>query len=275
MCFHDGPGIRTTVFMKGCSLHCPWCSNPENIKFTMEQYYIKEKCDEYREYCLDRETCQKEVLDGKLSKEVCPFRARGCYGKYYAADELLEELLRDKAYYDTGGGVTFSGGEALMHMDYLEDIMEELKKRKIHIAVETSLHVPIAFVRKAIPYVDLLYIDVKILDHNDCQNILGGDVEQFKSNVDYVISQGIEVIFRVPCSNQYTLKEKNRKLLLDFFGAYKEISIEIFKLHRLGEMKYTSLGLFYDIDDRCDDMRMYEFQKDLERQGNHVRVMTI
>lgn len=104
---HDGPGIRTTVFLKGCSIRCPWCSNPENINHQIEKY----------------------VKDGK----------EGFYGKEYSVDEVLKEVLKDKIFYEDNGGVTFSGGEALLYAKELLPLMEQIKQNNISIAVESSL----------------------------------------------------------------------------------------------------------------------------------------
>lgn len=106
---HDGPGIRTTVFLKGCSIRCPWCSNPENINHQIESY----------------------VKDGK----------EGFYGKEYSVDQVLKEVLKDKIFYEDNGGVTFSGGEALLYAKELLPLMEQIKQNNISIAVETCLFV--------------------------------------------------------------------------------------------------------------------------------------
>ena len=137
---HDGPGIRTTVFLKGCSLRCPWCSNPENLNPNPEKY-----------------------VNNGLS---------GVYGREYNTDELYIEVVKDLAFYDGDwssleleempGGVTFSGGECLLQMDRLEPLLERLKAEKIHTAVETCLFAPAYQLSIAIKYIDLFYVDIKI-----------------------------------------------------------------------------------------------------------------
>lgn len=117
---HDGPGIRTTVFLKGCSIRCPWCSNPENINHQIEKY----------------------VKDGK----------EGFYGKEYSVDEVLKEVLKDKIFYEDNGGVTFSGGEALLYAKELLPLMEQIKQNNISIAVESSLFVPSSYLEMVIPF---------------------------------------------------------------------------------------------------------------------------
>lgn len=126
---HDGPGIRTTVFLKGCSIRCPWCSNPENINHQIESY----------------------VKDGK----------EGFYGKEYSVDQVLKEVLKDKIFYEDNGGVTFSGGEALLYAKELLPLMQQIKQNNISIAVESSLFVPSSYLEMVIPFVDYFYVDLK------------------------------------------------------------------------------------------------------------------
>lgn len=245
MCFHDGPGIRTTVFMKGCTIRCPWCSNPENLNFLKESY----------------------SLDSMEKK--------GEYGEIYTEKQLVEELLKDEKYYLAGGGITFSGGEALAHIDYLQPVFMKLKQRGLHIAVETALFVSEKAMKKALEYVDLFYVDVKILDKNNCKRLLGGNLDIFLKNVDFLLQHSTQAIFRVPCSNRYTLSAYNFEKLLEFFKNHREIPIQIFKLHNLGEKKYHSLNMEYHADTSCDDDRIQEFYSKLSGQGNHAEIISI
>lgn len=240
---HDGPGIRTTIFMKGCTLHCPWCSNPENLNYEKESYDTD--------------------------------NAVGVYGKYYSADDLVRELLKDKVYWDGGGGVTFSGGEALSHMEYLLPVFFKLKGYGVNIAVETSLQVNHACVEAALKCVDFFFIDIKILEKDRCKHIIGGDVNIFLENLQKVCSriQHNNIIFRVPCSRCYTLTDDNVDLILKLVNSYKDIRMEIFLLHSLGEEKYNSLHKkysFYKSDD--DEKSMLEFYGRLIAQGNLVKI---
>lgn len=130
-CLHDGSGIRTTVFFKGCNLNCPWCSNPENINFEIEKDF----------------------------------------GYYIELDKLYNELVKDKQFYKLGGGVTFSGGECLLKFEEIEPLLEKLKKNNINITIETALVVPEKFVNIALKYVDEFYIDVKILEKQNEKKI--------------------------------------------------------------------------------------------------------
>lgn len=243
MCMQDGPGIRTTVFMKGCSIRCPWCSNPENLSFEAEKY-----------------TCSGN---------------KGIYGSVYSIEELYQEIIKDKDYWEFGGGVTFSGGEALMHMDFLEELFRRLKDEGVHLAVETSLFVPEKMVRVALSYIDFFYVDIKFLNPEACRSLLGGDSMLYCKNVDILFHSRKKVCFRIPCAERYTLQENNKELILKFVKQYQQIPIEIFKLHRMGESKYHSLGKVMIEDDYCGNEVFMNFFDRLKQQGNHVNVIQL
>jgi pyruvate formate lyase activating enzyme len=242
-CVSDGPGIRTTVFLKGCTLHCPWCSNPENL------------CHEEEPY----------VKDGM----------HGMYGYYLTAHELVNKLLRDKVYWNNGGGVTFSGGECLSHPVYLAEVMQELLDKGVSIAVETALFVNKRNVEMLMPYIDKFMIDIKILGKERCKDILGGDVKQYYENLDYICSNTghSNIVFRIPCAEYYTMDSHNRKLIIDLVSKYRDIPIELFTLHRLGQSKYESLGKEYSFEtsDREMDL-MTQFYDYLTTKGFDVKI---
>ncbi len=266
MCLQDGPGIRTTVFLKGCTVHCPWCSNPENIGFQQERYFKRESCARGFSHC---------------EEGSCEFWAQGCqgagiYGRDDTPDRLVEEICRDEAYWkSSGGGVTFSGGEPLAHMEYLETVMDMLKQRGIHISVETSLFVAETELKKALRYVDFFYVDVKVLEPEACKEVLGGDVTQYRKNVALLADSGIPFKFRVPCNDRYTLSAINREHLKTFFKNYRKIPIEIFKTHVLGESKYRSLGKCARKDLGCAEDLLQEFYQELQEQKNQVCIIKI
>lgn len=245
-CVDDGSGIRTTVFMKGCTIHCPWCANPENLKSHSEVYQEKD--------------------------------CKGVYGKYYTPEELVNELLKDKAYWMDDGGVTFSGGEALMHAVYLKKVFEILKKNKINIAIETALFVKLEYLKMLVEYIDLIYVDVKILNTVMCKKVLGGDVELFLTNFEYLYNtlSHEKIVFRIPCAQKYTMTNDNKFELINFLSKYRDISIEVFNLHRLGEGKYKSLSMKYDFEEGEDEKEeMQRFKEQLIRKGHYVSVKNI
>ncbi len=208
-CLHDGPGIRTTIFFKGCNLRCPWCSNPENIKFDIERYEDNKNC--------------------------------GYYGFKIELSDLEREIMKDKEYYKNCGGVTFSGGEPLLQFKKIEKLLINLKKEKINICVETALSVPKEFVDLAIKYVDEFYIDIKILDNKNIKKI-NGNIELYKENVKKILSAEKKATFRIPIVYDYTYTPQNIRLILEFIKENKIKEIEIFQIHRMGEKKYLTLN---------------------------------
>lgn len=229
---HDGPGIRTTVFLKGCSIHCPWCSNPENL-LHREQRYVK----------MDH--------NGKVEE-------KGTYGKWYSPDELYSEVIKDKAFYGScnansatyldslPGGVTFSGGECMLQMKELDPMLQRLNDEQIHTIVETSLFCSSVQLSIAIKHIDLFYVDIKVLNDDLCSSSLGGRMELYKNNLVTLLNSGKPVVFRLPVIGGYTDSEENRKAVVELIESKAKsysnlLKIEILKEHNLGTNKYQSL----------------------------------
>lgn len=208
---HDGPGIRTTVFLKGCSIRCPWCSNPENMNHQIEIY----------------------VKDGK----------EGFYGKEYSVDEVLKEVLKDKIFYEDNGGVTFSGGEALLYAKELLPLMQQIKQNNISIAVESSLFVPSSYLEMVIPFVEYFYVDLKVMDKERCSFLLKGNLDLFKSNLA-ILAKSKKFNVRIPVIYGYTDDENNIKCIIDVIREYRSSikKVGLIKGHNLGDNKYISLG---------------------------------
>lgn len=278
-CLNDGPGIRTTVFLKGCNLHCPWCANPENLSYGRQYYYKKDKCnpllcDKCKECIALQDT--EEFLRMDVTEDVdCPFHAIGIYGRDYTATELLNEILKDQVYMKQGGGVTFSGGEALLQFNELEEVLKQLKEKGIHIAVETALFVPPKLLEIALKYVDFFYVDVKILEPDVCKAILGTDIALFLANVKKLKEVEKTVIFRVPGSMKYTLTDSNISMLKEFFLLYKGYDVELFQLHYLGQSKYESIGKMIWKDSGDVQAKLNELTEWLNSHGLRARIISI
>jgi len=245
-CVNDGPGIRTTVFFKGCSIRCPWCANPENILPNKQYYFKKDKC--LGNNCRLNSNC--DVLDNinkvygerNFEKYKCLLNAIDIYGKEYNVESLIEEILKDKIFWKTTGGVTFSGGEPLLQGNEFVETLEKLKNNKVNIVIETSLFANESILKKVIPYVDMFYVDIKILDKDECKTILGGDISQFYSNLNLLKKSKGKIIFRIPCSKEYTFTKENIELIKKLLMNYNDYEVEIFQIHELAESKYQSLG---------------------------------
>lgn len=238
---HDGPGIRTTVFLKGCSIRCPWCSNPENINHQIESY----------------------VKDGK----------EGFYGKEYSVDQVLKEVLKDKIFYEDNGGVTFSGGEALLYAKELLPLMQQIKQNNISIAVETCLFVPSAYLEMVIPYVDYFYVDLKVMDKERCSFLLKGNLDLFKSNLA-ILAKSKKINVRIPVIYGYTDDEDNIRSIIDVIREYSSSikKVGLIKGHNLGDNKYISLGK--DVPEKAEvsDLFLEEYRKKIINTVDKVNV---
>lgn len=256
---YDGPGIRTTIFLKGCSIRCPWCSNPENLSKSIQNY----------------------MKNG----------TKGVYGKYYSPESLYKEILKDKTFYGEynfnndnrrkleiellPGGVTFSGGECLLQIDALLPLLEILKYEQIHMAIETSLFVPEDYLFRAIEYINFYYVDIKILNREKCLGILSGDIELFMKNADILLYSGKSVVLRIPVIGGYTDNIENRNDIFNFISKYIKSSqvnilgIELIKEHNLGIEKYKSLSVYNKgykepVYSGITDIFMEQYKKELE-----------
>jgi len=227
---HDGPGIRTTVFLKGCSVRCPWCSNPENLVNAVQKYVRKGK-------------------DGRVEEA-------GEYGQWYSCEELYAEVIKDKSFYGScggggdklaslPGGVTFSGGECMMQMKELKPLLERLNAEDIHMAAETSLFATPDCFSIAIKHIGLFYVDIKIMDEEQCKMVLGGKLTYYKENLETLLKSGKPVVFRLPVIGGYTDSDENRRAAVELIKScasyHNLIKIELLKEHNLGTNKYQLL----------------------------------
>jgi pyruvate formate lyase activating enzyme len=214
-CLHDGPGIRTTLFLKGCSLRCPWCANPETIIPEIQT-----------------------VTDKQGNHHT--------FGKSLSLSQIKEELLRDHSYYENGGGVTYSGGEPLLQFTKIEQLLNDLCILEVNQWIETSLFASIEGLKTGIKYIDGWYVDCKILyDNNICRTVTGGDLELFMRNLDHLFSNvpKNKIIFRFPFVPNMTDSEQNQTALVRLVNNYTPAGVEVIKAHNLGKSKYEKMGL--------------------------------
>lgn len=240
--FVDGPGIRTTVFFKGCNLRCKWCHNPESQSFDKQMMFYKDKCTgcgKCREVCPNHlQSCD---FCGKCEL-YCPAEARKICGREYTSDEVLAEVIKDKAFYDnSGGGVTFSGGECMLQLDFLCEILEKCKSAGIHTAVDTAGNVPWESFEKILPFTDLFLYDIKAFGAELHRKGTGVSNELILENLKN-LSGRADIIVRIPVIGGYNDNDEEIRQIADFLKQIKIIKAELLPYHAMGEHKYTALG---------------------------------
>ncbi len=242
--FVGGPGIRTTVFFKGCNLKCAWCHNPESQSTKPQMLFYRDKCTgcgKCKAVCPTPENC---TLCGKCTF-YCPVDARKVCGKEYTVEEVLKEILKDKAFYEnSGGGVTFSGGECMLQIDFLSEILKRCKENGIHTAVDTAGHVHFEHFEKILPCTDLFLYDVKVFESQKHKQYTGVGNELILENLKKLFAVGAKIRIRVPVipdvNDSVEELQKIKKFLAD---CGKPEKVELLPYHAMGENKYRSIGI--------------------------------
>jgi pyruvate formate lyase activating enzyme len=262
---HDGPGIRTVVFLKGCSLKCQWCSNPECISPRPEIGFVKNlctKCGKCAEVCPEGALVYKAgkfpYIDRKrcsgcgACSTVCDYGAIVIYGKQMTANEVFDAVSRDKIFYDaSSGGVTVSGGEPLLQPQFVCDLLEECRRDGIHTCMETSGYADESALRQALPYIDYILYDLKHLDSEKHRRYTGKPNNLILSNAKIFVENGIETLFRMPLIPGINDDRQNIKDTADFLHGLgnNACRIELMPYHQLGKGKYECLDRKYNLPD--------------------------
>lgn len=252
---HDGDGIRTTVFFKGCPLRCKWCHNPESFSSSKSIYFdgdLCKNCMKCTEICsansvkdgkhiFDRKKC---VICGKC-ENVCSVRALELVGEELTAKEIVSKVLKDEIFIKgSGGGVTFSGGEPLVQADLCVEIAKILKAHDINLAVDTSGYVKREALDKIIPYTDTFLFDIKAINEDIHISCTGVSNKIILENIKYVDSLGIPIEIRYPFVP--TMNDGEAEKIGEFVGELKNVKrLRILPYHSYGESKYRLLGMEY------------------------------
>ncbi|MDE8731537.1 glycyl-radical enzyme activating protein [Eubacteriales bacterium DFI.9.88] len=252
---HDGEGIRTIVFMKGCPLKCIWCCNPESQNIEPEVLFLRDKCIGCM-HCVQICPLEAMEIDRKSCRQcgscarVCPSSAKRLSGRYVTVDEMVKEVEKDRVFYrNSGGGITVSGGEPMMQPEFVAELLRKCHIHDIHTAIETSGFAETEAFLSVIEHVDEVFFDLKHMNSDKHKVLTGVSNEQILKNAAKLPELGKKVTFRIPLIPDCNDEEENIRKTGEFVSALtnENVYIEILPYHRLGEMKFEWLDKIYDL----------------------------
>ena len=285
---HDGPGLRTELFLKGCPLRCDWCSNPESWKMQSEPGIYKSQCILRKNCGICEEACPQEGVilfkRGRIGSidrskctnclacyDACPSDAVKKWGKRMSVEDCMNEILKDKGYYDSsGGGVTLSGGDPLVQADFAAELMKACTEEEIHTCFESTFYGEWKEVEKILPFTDLIISDIKHMDSEIHKKHTGVHNEKILENLKRLADENREMILRIPVIPNVNDDAENLEATADFIlnemqGRVR--TLQLLSFMRLGEEKYTSLDLPYNMEGVKVNRR--QFQKHVSKIADY------
>jgi len=289
---HDGPGIRTIVFLKGCPLRCAWCANPETVDPRPEIMLIPHNCIGCgRCYEVCPTNCFSESEEGRISsidrdrcllpecgtcQHVCYANAINISGRYLTVAEIMDVVMQDREFYDrTGGGVTFSGGEPFAQPGFLLELARTAKTLKLHTAVETCGHVNWNMLSTVLGYLDYVLYDLKHMDPDRHLQGTGVGNQVILENLKRIAATGKPIRVRLPLIPGFNDSEKNIRATADFIAGFSNLeALDILPYHRMGEPKWGQLHQEYRLHGVTppDKDRVYELADIARTYGIEVTV---
>ena len=254
---HDGEGLRTLVFFKGCPMKCAWCANPESQSFQQEIMENQNRCVGCG-LCI--KVCPNKAIDhnGKIDRskcrncnacvDICYAGSKWNVEKEYSVEDLYKEIAKDRAFYREKGGVTFSGGEPLASAEDLLKIAAKCKENNISVIIESCGFGDYEEFSPVLPYVDSMFLDIKQINSDEHEKITGVRNEVILSNIKRISEDGIPIIIRTPIIPGYTDDKENIEGISRFVRELPSVKeYELLAYHKLGESKYEALGRNYNL----------------------------
>lgn len=284
---HDGDGIRTTVFFKGCGLRCVWCHNPETQSYKKQPLVHQDRCVGCRscELACPHKAIHMEngVAETDTSlcdacgtcTDYCNLNLREIVGKEYTIKELMKELKKDEMFYEeSSGGVTLSGGEVMTQdMDYIEELCKQLKRQGITVTIDTCGHAPYENFERILPYVNTFLYDIKIMDNDLHKKYMGAGNELILSNLEKISAAGARIYIRIPTIKGVNADDESMKAIIAYLLEKKIhfAQVNLLPYHNTGSVKYSKIGLEYDGNEleRPTNEEMEHFVELFKEAGFH------
>jgi len=259
---HDGDGVRTTIFFKGCPLKCRWCHNPESQRYEKELIFHHNKCVVCGKCVVKCPQQANSIVDGKLvfdrdkctacgvCTDWCIKEAREIAGKEYTVDELVKEAKKDQIFYEqSGGGVTLSGGEVMaQNIDYIEQLCKRLHREGISVFIDTSGYTKYENLKRLIPFADVFLYDIKAIDSEEHKDYIGVDNALILENLVKLSNDGAGIYARLPIIGKVNATDGYINSVIRFLedNHVKVQQVNLLPYHDIGKGKYASLDRPYD-----------------------------
>lgn len=287
---HDGDGIRTTVFFKGCALNCWWCHNPESQSFKKEVMFNKEKCTNCL-YCT--KICSHNTKDEESGKvkydrsncevcgkclDYCVNNAREIVGSDYSINEIMKEIEKDSMFYESSfGGVTLSGGEVMLQdSDFIVFLLKKIKRKGYNVAIDTCGYAPEINYEKALPYVDTFLYDIKTMDNEKHKKYMGKGNELILSNLKYLSENNANIYIRIPIIGTVNDDNSDMEEIIKFLKENVCVKqVNLLPYHNIASSKYDRLDMKYKGEEFITPSkdRMKELQEIFIKNGfNNTKI---